>query len=110
MSPTYHNQHQTQQTTHFIVELIIILVYNTSNNIISIYFIYFFLLMGKVEFFGENFFLKVLVEGLNIIQFSQSKNEGNPKLLVYSVIYGCYGVFPASIELTDEDKRNEEYV
>ncbi len=55
--------------------------------------------MGKVEFFGENFFFfKVIVEGLNI-QFSQSKNEGNPKLLVYLVIYGCYGVFPASIEL-----------
>ncbi len=51
--------------------------------------------MGKVDFLGEknNFFF------LNIIQFSQSKNEGNPKLLVYLVIYGCYGVFPASIEL-----------
>ncbi len=45
------------------------------------------------------FFFKVIVGGLNIIQFSQSKNEGNPKLLVYLVIYGCYGVFPASIEL-----------
>ncbi len=56
--------------------------------------------MGKVEFFGKKiFFFKVLVDGLNIIQFSQSKNEGNPKLLVYLVIYGCYGVFPASIEL-----------
>ncbi len=56
--------------------------------------------MGKVEFFWEKiFFFQVLVEGLNIIQFSQSKNEGNPKLLVYFVIYGCYGVFPASIEL-----------
>ncbi len=62
--------------------------------------------MEKVEFFGgKNFFLKVLVEGLNIIQlltitqFSLSKNEGNPKLLVYLVIYGCCGVFPASIEL-----------
>ncbi len=56
--------------------------------------------MEKVEFFGENvFFFEVLVDGLNIIQFSQSKNEGNPKLLVYLVIYGCYGVFPASIEL-----------
>ncbi len=57
--------------------------------------------MGKVEFFGKKifFFFKVMVEGLNIIQFSQSKNEGNPKLLVYLVIYGCYGVFPASIEL-----------
>ncbi len=56
--------------------------------------------MGKVEFFGKKiFFFKVLVEAPNIIQFSQSKNEGNPKLLVYLVIYGCYGVFPASIEL-----------
>ncbi len=56
--------------------------------------------MGKVEFLGENFFFfEVIVEGLNVIQFSQSKNEGNPKLLVYLVIYGCYGVFPASIEL-----------
>ncbi len=53
--------------------------------------------MGKVDFFGEKNFL--LVDGLNIIQFSQSKNEGNPKLLVYLVIYGFYGVFPASIEL-----------
>ncbi len=56
--------------------------------------------MGKVEFFGKKFFFfKVLVEGLNIIQFSRSKNEGNPKILVYLVIYGCYGVFPASTEL-----------
>ncbi len=38
--------------------------------------------MGKVElFWGKIFFFKVLVEGLNIIQISQSKNEGNPKLL-----------------------------
>ncbi len=67
--------------------------------IILFLFFILFLLMGKVEFFGgKNFFFKVLVEGLNIIQFSQSKNEGNPKLLVYLVIYGCYGVFPASIE------------
>ncbi len=68
----------------------------------TILFLFFilFLLMGKVEFLGGKiFFLKVLVKGLNIIQFSQSKNEGNPKLLVYLVIYGCYGVFPASIEL-----------
>ncbi len=55
--------------------------------------------MEKVEFFGKKKEKKVLVEGLNIIQFSQSKNEGNPKRLVYLVIYGCYGVFPASIEL-----------
>ncbi len=41
----------------------------------------------------------VTAKGLNIIQFSQSKNEVNPKLLVYLVIYGCYGVFPAIIEL-----------
>ncbi len=69
-----------------------ILVYNTSNNIISNIFI-----DGKSGiFWGKNFFLKVLVESLNIIQFSQSKNEGNP---VYLVIYGCYGVFPASIKL-----------
>ncbi len=60
--------------------------------------------MGKVEFFGEkSFFFKVLVEALNIIQFSQSKNERNPKLLVYFVIYGCYGVFPVSIELKKEN-------
>ncbi len=51
--------------------------------------------MGKVEL-GKFFFFKYY---LNIIQFSQSKNEGNPKLLVYFMIYGCYGVFPASIEL-----------
>ncbi len=46
----------------------------------TIFLFYFiFLLMGKVDFFGEKkFFLEVLVEGLNIIQFSQSKNEGNP--------------------------------
>ncbi len=63
-------------------------------------FYFIFLLMGKVDFLGgKNFFFEVLVDGLNIIQFSQSKNEGNPKLLVYLVIYGCYGVFPASIEL-----------
>ncbi len=64
-------------------------------------FYFIFLLLGKVDFLGENFFFffEVLVDGLNIIQFSQSKNEGNPKLLVYLVIYGCYGVFPASIEL-----------
>ncbi len=62
-------------------------------------FYFIFLLMGKVDFFGKNFFFEVLVYGLNIIQFSQSKNEGNPKLLVCLVIYGCYGVFPASIEL-----------
>ncbi len=63
-------------------------------------FYFIFLLMGKVDFLGgKNFFFEVLVDGLNIIQFSQSKNEGNPKLLVCSVIYGCYGVFPASIEL-----------
>ncbi len=56
--------------------------------------------MGKVDFFGKkNFFFEVLVDGLNIIQFFQSKNEGNPKLLVSLVIYGCYGVSPASIEL-----------
>ncbi len=56
--------------------------------------------MGKVDFLGgKNFFFEVLVDGLNIIQFSQSKNEGNPKLLVCLVINGCYGVFPASIEL-----------
>ncbi len=56
--------------------------------------------MGKVDFLGgKNFFFEILVDGLNIIQFSQSKIEGNPKLLVYLVIYGCYGVFPASIEL-----------
>ncbi len=49
--------------------------------------ILFFLLMGKVDFLGKkNFFFEVLVDGLNIIQFSQSKNEGNPKLLVYLVI------------------------
>ncbi len=60
-------------------------------------FYFIFLLMGKVDFFGEKrFFFEVLVDGLNIIQFS---HEGNPKLLVYLVIYGCYGVFPASIEL-----------
>ncbi len=58
--------------------------------------------MGKVEFFGKHLKKKVLVEGLNIIQFFQSKNEGNPKLLVYLVIYGCYGVFPASIELKNK--------
>ncbi len=52
--------------------------------------------MEKVEFFEKIFFFKVLVEGLNIIQFSQSKNEGHPKLWVYLVIYGCYGVFTAS--------------
>ncbi len=40
--------------------------------------------MGKVDFFGgKNFFFEILVDGFNIIQFSQSKNEGNPKLLVY---------------------------
>ena len=41
--------------------------------------------MGKVKFFEEKhyFFFKVLVEGLNNIQFYKSKNEGNPKLLVY---------------------------
>ncbi len=60
-------------------------------------FYFIFLLMGKVDFLGGKIFF--LVDGLNIIQFSQSKNEGNPKLLVYLVIYGCYGVFPASIEL-----------
>ncbi len=61
-------------------------------------FYFIFLLMGKVDFFGEKiFFFEILVDGLNIIQFSQSKNEGNPKLLVCLVIYGCYGVFPASI-------------
>ncbi len=48
--------------------------------------------MGKVEFLGGKiFFFKVLVEGLNIIQFSQSKNEGNPKLLVYFVIMVAMG-------------------
>ncbi len=63
-------------------------------------FYFIFLLMGKVDFLGGKiFFFEVLVDGLNIIQFSQSKNEGNPKLLVYLVINGCYGVFPASIEL-----------
>ncbi len=62
------------------------------------YFIFF--IDGKSGFFwGKNCFFEVLVDGLNIIQFSQSKNEGNSKLLVYLVIYGCYGVFPASIEL-----------
>ncbi len=63
------------------------------------YFIFF--IDGKSGFFGGggNFFFEVLVDGLNIIQFSQSKNEGKPKLLLYLVIYGCYGVFPASIEL-----------
>ncbi len=54
--------------------------------------------MKKVEL-KKKIFFEALVKGLNIIQFSQSKNEGNPKLLVYLVIYGCYGVFPASIEL-----------
>ncbi len=74
------------------------MVYNASNNIISILF--YFFIDGKSKFFGgKNFFFEVLVDGLNIIQFSQSKNEWNPKLLVYLVIYGCYGVFPASIEL-----------
>ncbi len=69
-----------------------------SNNIISILF--YFFIDGKSGFLrGEIFFFEILVDGLNIIQFSQSKNEGNPKLLVYLVIYGCYGVFPASIEL-----------
>ncbi len=63
-------------------------------------FYFIFLFMGKVEFFGKNnYFFEVLVDGLNIIQFSQSKNEENPKLLVFLVIYGCYGVFPANIEL-----------
>ncbi len=64
-------------------------------------FYFIFLLMGKVDILGggKKFFFEILVDGLNIIQFSQSKNEGNPKLLVYLVIYGCYGVFPASIEL-----------
>ncbi len=52
----------------------------------TILFLFYFivLLMGKVVFWGKkNFFFEVLVDGLNIIQFSQSKNEGNPKLLVY---------------------------
>ncbi len=49
--------------------------------------------MGKVEFFwGKNFFFEVLIDGLNIIQFSQSKNEGNPKLLV--IIWLLWG-FPS---------------
>ncbi len=67
----------------------------------TILILFFFPIDGKKWNFLEKkfFFLKVLVEGLNIIQFSQSKNEGNPKLLVYLVIYGCYGVFRASIEL-----------
>ncbi len=41
-------------------------------------FYFIFLLMEKVEFFGKKNFFEVLVDGLNIIQFSQSKNEGNP--------------------------------
>ncbi len=63
--------------------------------------LFYFFIDGKSGLFGGKifFFFEVLVDGLNIIQFSQSKNEGNPKLLVYLVIYGCYGVFPASIEL-----------
>ncbi len=63
------------------------------------YFLVYFIDRKSGIFWEKNFFFKVLVEGLNIIQFSQSKNEGNPKLLVYLVIYGCCGVFPASIEL-----------
>ncbi len=56
-------------------------------------FYFIFLLMGKVDFLGEkNFFFEVLVDGLNIIQFSQSKNEGNPKLLVlFSDIWVLWG-------------------
>ncbi len=55
-------------------------------------FYFIFLLMGKVDFLGEKiFFLEVLVDGLNIIQFSQSKNEGNPKLLVYLVMMVAMG-------------------
>ncbi len=47
-------------------------------------FYFIFLLMGKVDFLGGKiYFFEILVDGLNIIQFSQSKNEGNPKLLVY---------------------------
>ncbi len=68
----------------------------------TILFLFYFIVFidGKSGIFLEkNFFFEVLVDGLNIIQFSQSKNEGNPKLLVYLVIYSCYGVFPASIEL-----------
>ncbi len=44
--------------------------------------------MVKVEFLGGKVLLLflILVEGLNIIQFSQSKNEGNPKRLVYFMI------------------------
>ncbi len=35
-------------------------------------FYLFFFLMGKVDFLGEKkFFFEVLVDGLNIIQFSQ---------------------------------------
>ncbi len=95
-----HNQHQTQQTTYFIVEFNIGIKYIKQYYFFLLFFL--LLLMGKVEkkFVKKIiFFLKVLVEGLNIIQFSQSKNEGNSKLFVYLVIYGCYGVFQASIEL-----------
>ncbi len=58
-------------------------------------FYFIFLLMGKVDFFGgKNLFFEVLVDGLDIIQFSQSKNEGNPKLLVYLLIWLLWG-FPS---------------
>ncbi len=60
-------------------------------------FYFIFLLMEKVDFLGGKFFFfEVLVDRLNIIQFSQSKNEENPKLLVYlaSDIWFLWG-FPS---------------
>ncbi len=58
-------------------------------------FYFIFLLMGKVDFWGvKNFFFEVLVDGLNIIQFSQSKNEGNSKLFLFSDIWLLWG-FPS---------------
>ncbi len=34
-------------------------------------FYFIFLLMGEVDFLGGKFFFEILVDGLNIIQFSQ---------------------------------------
>ncbi len=42
-------------------------------------FYFIFLLMGKVDFLGgKKIFFEVLVDGLNIIQFSQQKMRGIP--------------------------------
>ncbi len=65
-------------------------------------FYFIFLLMGKVDFFGKKFFLGSISRWPKYYSIFSIKNEGNPKLLVYLVINGCYGVFPASIELKNK--------